>query len=98
MLDIGQVRAVDCGRITRRALLRVGSLGAVGISLADLFRLRSAAAADSPRAKSIILLWLWGGPSHLDLFDLKPKAPSQYRGPYAPIATNVPGIQICELL
>jgi hypothetical protein len=56
------------------------------------------AAEKSARAKSIILLWLWGGPSHLDLFDLKPKAPIQYRGPYAPIATSVPGIQISELL
>jgi hypothetical protein len=98
MLDIGQICSIDCGRITRRALLSVGSLGAACFSLADLMRLRSAGAAESPRAKSIVLLWLWGGPSHLDLFDLKPKAPVEYRGPYAPIATNVPGIQISELL
>src|SRR5262245_20428272 len=98
MLEVGPIRAIDCQRLTRRAMLRIGSLGAVGFSLADLLRIRAARAADSPRAKSIILLWLWGGPSHLDTFDLKPKAPSEYRGPYSPIPTNVPGIQICELL
>ena len=99
MLSLLPFRVFDGGRLTRRAALAVGSLGVVGLSLADLLRLEaSAAAVQSPRAKSIILLWLWGGPSHLDLFDLKPKAPIQYRGPYAPIATSVPGIQISELL
>src|SRR5436189_6181599 len=99
MLHLGSIRAIDCGRMTRRAALRAGSLGVIGLSLADLLRIRAASSAEpSPRAKSIILLWLWGGPSHLDTFDLKPKAPVQYRGPYAPIATQVPGIQICELL
>jgi len=99
MLELGIIRAVDCGRVRRRAVLGVGSLGVIGCSLADLFRMRSAEGAEaSPRAKSIILLWLWGGPSHLDTFDMKPKAPVQYRGPYTPIATRVPGIQICELL
>jgi len=99
VLPLLPFRALDCGRLTRRAALGVGSLGVIGLSLADLLRLESAAAAEkSPRAKSVILLWLWGGPSHLDTFDLKPKAPIQYRGPYAPIATTVPGIQICELL
>jgi len=99
MLQLGSVRAIDCGRITRRAALGVGSLGVLGLSLADLLLARAAERTEaSPRAKSIILLWLWGGPSHLDTFDLKPKAPVEYRGPYAPISTSVPGIQICELL
>src|SRR5436190_762518 len=99
MLQFGSLRTIDRGKVSRRAAIGVGSLGVIGLSLADLFRMRAAAAAESsPRAKSIILLWLWGGPSHLDTFDLKPKAPIQYRGPYAPIATSVPGIQICELL
>jgi hypothetical protein len=66
--------------------------------LADLLRLQAIAAPERPQAKSIILVWLWGGPSHLDTFDMKPAAPTEYRGPYAPIATNVPGIEICELL
>jgi Protein of unknown function (DUF1501) len=99
MLELGSIRAFDCGRVRRRTMIGAGSLGVIGLSLADLFRMRAAAGAEaSPRAKSIILLWLWGGPSHLDTFDMKPKAPVQYRGPYAPIATSVPGIQICELL
>jgi hypothetical protein len=99
MFQLGSIRAIDCGQITRRAAICAGSLGVLGVSLADLFKMQAVAAAEnSPRAKSIILLWLWGGPSHLDTFDLKPKAPIQYRGPYAPIATKVPGIQICELL
>ena len=68
-------------------------------SLADLLRGNAAGAVEAaPPAKSIILLWLWGGPSHLDTFDLKPRAPVEYRGPYAPIDTSAPGVQICELL
>jgi uncharacterized protein (DUF1501 family) len=84
---------------SRRDLLIAGALGVLGCSLADLIRWESAAASDgAAKAKSIILLWLWGGPSHLDTFDLKPKAPAEFRGPYAPVATSVPGTQICELL
>jgi hypothetical protein len=69
--------------------------GAWGV---DAARLLAAPTNGSPRAKSVILLWLWGGPSHIDTFDLKPNAPVEYRGPYRPIATRVPGMQICELL
>jgi hypothetical protein len=99
MLNLGRLRSSDCQRVSRRALLQVGSLGAVGLSLADLLRLQTArAAGPAPPARSIILLWLWGGPSHLDTFDLKPKAPVEYRGPYAPIDTSAPGVQVCELL
>ena len=88
------------GQISRRAALRAGALGAIGWTLADLLALEARAAPNlaQPRAKSVILLWLWGGPSHLDTFDMKPKAPLEYRGPYAPVPTSVPGIQICELL
>jgi hypothetical protein len=86
--------------ISRRAALHAGALGVVGLSLADVLRLEALGApvTGQPRAKSVILLWLWGGPSHLDTFDMKPRAPVEYRGPYAPISTSVPGIQICELL
>ncbi len=96
MLSLGRIRATDCGRTTRRALLKCGALSAAGLTLADLLRLEARGAEKIP-AKSVILLWLWGGPSHLDTFDMKPKAPGEYRGPYAPIATAVPGTQICEL-
>lgn len=78
-------------------MLQAGSLGAVGWSLADLLRCEAQERTRGP-ARSVILLWLWGGPSHLDLFDLKPKAPLEYRGPYRPIPTNAPGVEIGELL
>ncbi|QDT49335.1 hypothetical protein Pan258_33840 [Symmachiella dynata] len=99
MFNVGRQRAQHCGGISRRELLRAGSLAALGLSLGDLLRLEATAALrPNAPAKSVILLWLWGGPSHLDTFDLKPKAPVEYRGPYSPIATNVPGIDICEML
>src|SRR5688572_25492430 len=97
MLGIGRQTACAGHGWTRREMLRAGALSAAGVTLADLLRARATASTEAP-AKSIILLWLWGGPSHLDTFDMKPKAPVEYRGPYAPIATNVPGIDICELL
>lgn len=97
MLGVGRLRCFDGCRWSRRELLRVGSLAAVGAPWAKLLHAGDEAAA-APAARSIILLWLWGGPSHLDTFDLKPHAPVEYRGPYAPVATSVPGTQICELL
>ncbi len=89
---------MTCRTPTRRAFLRVGTLGALGLSLGDLLAMRAAAREPSPPARAVIVLWLWGGPSHLDTFDMKPDAPLEYRGPFEPIPTNVPGIQICELL
>jgi len=78
----------------RRDCLRIGSLTALGLTFGDRVRLRAAA----PKAKSCILLWLDGGPSHLETFDLKPDAPAEVRGPFQPIKTAVPGVEICELL
>lgn len=98
MLDVGHLRSSTCRGMSRRALLEVGSIAALGLSLPDLLRCRARAAPTSRSARSVILLWLWGGPSHLDTFDLKPAAPLEYRGPYCPIPTNVPGIAISELL
>ncbi len=84
--------------ISRRALLRAGLTGFTSLTLANLLRLRSAVAAQPRNPKAVILVWLRGGASHLDTFDPKPDAPSEFRGPYSPIDTNVPGIQISELL
>ena len=99
MLSIGQMRTRECRGWTRRELLRAGMLSAVGVNLADLLRVEAAGETkEKAPAKSTILLWLWGGPSHLDSFDLKPHAPVGYRGPYAPIASSVPGFDVCELL
>lgn len=84
------------GPITRRTVLRLGSLALGGLSLADVLAAQEAhGRASSDRA--VILVWLYGGPTQLETYDLKPLAPSEYRGVFGPIATNVPGIDICEL-
>jgi hypothetical protein len=78
--------------------LKVGALSMVGLSLADVLRLQARAKTQdhAGRNKSVILIWMRGGPSHIDSFDMKPEAPAEIRGEFRPIATNVPGIQICE--
>jgi hypothetical protein len=86
------------GDLTRRGFLRAGGLAFCGLTLADFLRLRALAGSDSPRAKSAVLIHLSGGPSHLDMYDMKPLAPVEYRGEFSPIRTNVPGIEICELM
>jgi hypothetical protein len=87
-----------CDGVRRRDFLRVGVLGATGLSLADYFRLAEAGEVRGGKATSAIFINLGGGPSHLDSFDLKPDAPEEYRGEFKPIATNVPGLEICEHL
>jgi hypothetical protein len=82
-------------RFLRRDFLRIGGLGLAGITLADLLR-HEARGGNAGRPKSVIYIVLGGGPSHIDMWDLKPDAPDEYRGPFRPIATHVPGIQICE--
>jgi uncharacterized protein (DUF1501 family) len=91
----------SCDGISRRDFLRVGALGGA-LSLADLFRLQAAAAPGAaPRParpnKSVIMVYLLGGPAQLDTYDLKPDAPAEYRGEFKPIRTRVSGIDICEL-
>ncbi len=87
-----------CGsRVSRRSFLHIGSLGLGGLCLSDWLRLRAAkAAAPSASDTAVILIWLGGGPSHVDMYDLKPNAPDSVRGPFQPISTVVPGIEICE--
>jgi hypothetical protein len=82
-------------RTSRREFLRIGALGLGGLTLPHLFRAEAAAGVRSSQ-KSVILIYLVGGPPHQDMFDLKPQAPKEIAGPWKPIATNVPGIQICE--
>lgn len=86
-----------CDGLTRRELLRVGGLAFAGLSLADILRLRASSGQPS-RPKSVIMIWMRGGPSHIDSYDMKPDAPAEIRGEFEPIATNVPGIQICEYM
>lgn len=81
-------------RFGRRALLQLGLAGSLGLGPLAHSALANAGAA--PRAKRCILLFMWGGPSHLDTFDMKPHAPNDFRGPFQPIATSAPEIQFCE--
>ncbi len=88
-----------CDGISRRAFLRVGALGVGGLTLAELLRLRAFVAADEAASqKSVIVVFLNGGASQLDMFDMKPAAPAEFRGEFKPIASNVPGIDVCELM
>lgn len=100
MLDF--VESPNAGRrLSRRSSLRIGSLCLGGLSLADLLRLDAkggTAGAARPKQKSVIMVYLPGGASHIDMYDLKPEAPAEYRGEFAPIATNVPGLDISELM
>src|SRR5262245_13256768 len=82
---------------SRRGFLRVGALGGM-LTLADLLQVRAADPTGPTRDKSVIMVFLAGGPSHLDTFDLKPDAPKEFRGLFDPIPTNVPGIDVCEYL
>ena len=87
-------------RFTRRRLLQFGGIGMLGLGLPELLRARASATGNSRRSaeKSCIFIVQYGGASHIDSLDLKPEAPEDIRGPYRPIATNVPGIRIGELL
>src|SRR6266478_4555152 len=81
--------------LPRRSFLKIGGFGLAGLALPQLLKAEDAAGIRSSR-KSVILIYLVGGPPHQDMFDLKPGAPQEIAGPWRPIATNVPGIQICE--
>src|SRR5438045_462827 len=91
-------------RVLRRDLLRVGSLGAVGLAVPDLLNSRlhgadsTGSASADPRARSCILFFLEGGPAHQDLWDMKPLAPAEVRGEFQPIASTLPGVSVCEHL
>ena len=87
-------------RYSRRRLLQIGGMGLLGLNLPGLLK-----AAEAPinsgrkaRAKSVIFLFQYGGPSHIDMFDMKPGAPESIRGPHKPISSSAPGIQVSERL
>jgi hypothetical protein len=95
----GNRRRRLCDGVSRRDFLRVGTLGCGVLTLADLFHLQAKGARQPERRhKAVIMVWLNGGPSHIDTYDLKPDVPEEYRGEFKPIQTNVPGFDICELL
>jgi hypothetical protein len=84
--------------LNRRSMLKVGALALGGLTLPGLLKARAANRQSPGSRKSVILVWLAGGPSHIDMYDLKPNAPAEVRGEFKPISTNVPGIQIGEHL
>lgn len=96
MLALNHRPRVFFDGLSRREFLRVGGLGVAGLSLADVLRADEAARGSGRRQKSLVYVVLNGGPSHVDLYDLKPEAPLEYRGPFNPIATKLSGVQICE--
>ncbi len=95
-LQNGQKRG-NCQGVSRRSALKAGFLGLTGLTQADLFRMQAEGAARKTN-KSVILIWLDGGPSQLETYDPKPHAPMEYRGPWGAISTNVPGMQCSEIL
>jgi hypothetical protein len=86
------------GPVSRRSFLTVGTLGVAGLSLADAMRLRAAEGKAAAPDTAVLFVWLAGGPPHLDMYDMKPDAPDEYRGPFKPIRTNVRGLDVCELM
>ncbi len=99
-----RIGCTDCRRTFqpgRRSFLRAGVLGATGLSLADLLRLEAQAASSgtsSARQPFVIILWMRGGPSHIDMWDPKPDAPVEYRGEFGASPTRVPGITLSDML
>jgi hypothetical protein len=94
MLTLWGAKQRFCDGMNRRNFLKIGAFGA-GLSLAEMLRARARAGAPSS-TKAAIMIYLPGGPSHLDTYDLKPGAPAEFRGEFKPIATNVAGVRICE--
>ena len=96
MISIWGAGQKFCDGISRRSFLKIGAFGA-GLTLADMLRARAVAAAGtSSSQKSAIMIYLPGRPSHMDMYDLKPDAPKEFRGEFNPLSTNVAGVQICE--
>ncbi|MFN8004945.1 MAG: DUF1501 domain-containing protein [Acidobacteriota bacterium] len=98
MLRFDAERAVRfCDGLRRRDFLHAGALSMLGLSLPDFLALKARGAVNSEKEMNCIFLMLVGGPSQLDTWDMKPNAPAEIRGPYKPIKTNAPGVEISEI-
>jgi len=95
MFDVGRFQAATCAGRGRRSFLKFGASLPLVLGLPSL---ADSAARQGPRARSVLFIWLWGAPSHLDTFDPKPEAPVEYRGPFSTIATRTPGVRFSDLL
>ena len=100
MLNIIHGKHRTCDGVSRRDFIKVGGLGILGLSLPEVLRMEAAAAGESaePQAKSIILLYMAGGPPQHETFDPKPEAPSEKRGDFKAISSSLDGVQVCELM
>jgi hypothetical protein len=96
MLPLGDFRARTCGGLSRRSFLHLGA--SLPLALGLPASLQTSQAATKGKARSVIFIWLWGAPSHLDTFDPKPAAPAEVRGPFSSIATRTTGMRFTELL
>jgi hypothetical protein len=97
MLLLGRGRQRTCQGMTRREFIQIGASSVLGLSLADLLKLRASNSYQVGSARAVIFLWLWGGPSQLETWDPKPNAPLDFRGPLASIPTRTAGIRVGEL-
>src|SRR5262245_46628550 len=94
-LDLGAARS-NCDGLSRRSFLQLGVAGMASLGLPQLMRAR--AESDAPKKDtSVILIWLDGGPGHMDMYDMKPDAPAEYRGIWKPIHSRIPGFDVTEL-
>jgi uncharacterized protein (DUF1501 family) len=97
MLDLFTGSASDCSGVSRRAFVRVGGLAAFGLGLPQFLQARAKEPAAPAKAKKCILLWMQGGPSHIDTFDPKPDAPAEIRGEFGTVATTLPGVRFADV-
>jgi uncharacterized protein (DUF1501 family) len=97
MLDLTTGSASDCSGVSRRTFLRVGGLAAFGLGLPQYLRARSDKPQTKTKAKRCILLWMQGGPSHIDTFDPKPDAPVEIRGEFGTVPTALPGVRFADV-
>ena len=98
MLDLTTGVASDCSGVSRRSFLRVGGLAAFGLGLPQYLQARAGAPFAKAKAKRCILLWMQGGPSHIDTFDPKPDAPAEIRGEFGTVATTLPGVRFADVV
>src|SRR5688500_3240066 len=99
-LDWNAREAEGVRLVSRRSTLKAGVAGIAGLTLPNLLRAQAQATDDKPisKHKAVILIWMTGGPSHIDTWDVKPDAPPEIRGPFGTIATKLPGVRLCEFL
>src|SRR5437868_6507326 len=85
--------------LNRRDFLRIGGTAICGLNMLDLLHAQSRGAVrPDAKAKQMIVVWMAGGPPHTDMFDMKPDSPAEYRGEFKPIKSNLPGLDVCELM